>query len=165
MNKKPRTGLVWWLHLALAVLPVVVVIILGQVATFPNLKPWYFNLHKPVFNPPNWIFAPVWTCLYALMAYALWRVLRTPRPKAVKFKAGLLFFAQLTLNALWSWLFFALHNPLLGVMDIIPQFLLILATIKSFYRIDRPAAFCLVPLAAWVGFATLLNLAILILNM
>src|SRR6185312_11721894 len=77
--------------------------ILGQIATYPNLAPWYADLVKPSFNPPNWIFAPVWTTLYALMAFALWRILRVQRPQRY-FALGL-FLLLLTLNAAWSWMF------------------------------------------------------------
>ena len=75
-----------------------------------------------------------------------------------------LFFAQLALNAAWSWMFFGAHNPLLGVIDIVPQFLVILATIFAFHRLDWTVAWCLVPLAAWVAFAGVLNVAIWRLN-
>jgi len=147
---------------AIAVGPVVLATLLGQWATFPNLAPWYAHLAKPAFNPPNWIFGPVWTALYALMAVAVWRVIGSNAPTR---KVALLFFAvQLALNAAWSWLFFALHSPLLGLCDIIPQLLAILISIRLFFAIDRLAGLCLVPLAAWVGFAALLNFEIWRLN-
>jgi tryptophan-rich sensory protein len=149
---------------ALAVLSVVALMISGQLATFPNLEPWYAGLVKPPFNPPNWIFGPVWTTLYVLMAFALWRILRLHTQPALRRRAIRLFYAQLLLNALWSWLFFAAHSPLLGLIDIVPQWLLILATIATFRRLDGWAALCLVPLALWVGFATVLNAAIWSLN-
>jgi tryptophan-rich sensory protein len=76
----------------------------------------------------------------------------------------MLFFVQLALNALWSWLFFGLNNPLAGLMNIVPQLLVILATIDRFRRLDRSAALCLAPLAAWVAFAALLNFEIWRLN-
>ena len=138
---------------------------IGQIATYPNLVPWYAGLTKPSFNPPNWIFAPVWTTLYALMAFALWRILRVQGPPNTrrKFAIGLFSFL-LVLNAAWSWMFFAANSPLLGLINIIPQILVIVATIVAFYRIDRMAGWCLVPLAAWVSFATILNFAIWKLN-
>ena len=100
----------------------------GQIATYPNLAPWYASLVKPAFNPPNWIFAPVWTILYALMAFAVWRILRLPRTSAARRSALTLFFVQLTLNAAWSWMFFGANSPLLGMINIVPQLLVILAT-------------------------------------
>jgi benzodiazapine receptor len=149
-------------RLALSVLPVAAAMLLGQVATFPNLAPWYAHLAKPSFNPPNWIFGPVWTTLYVLMAIAVWRVLGSD---AQQKRAALnLFFLQLALNAAWSWLFFGLHAPLLGLCDIIPQELLVVATMLVFWRIDTLAGLCLLPLSCWVGFASLLNFAIWRLN-
>lgn len=149
-------------RLALSILPVVAAVLLGQVATYPNLADWYAHLAKPSFNPPNWIFGPVWTVLYVLMAIAVWRVLgANARLKRV---ALVLFFVQLALNAAWSWLFFGLHAPLLGLCDIVPQGLLVIATMLVFWRVDRLAGLCLLPLSCWVAFATLLNFEIWRLN-
>jgi tryptophan-rich sensory protein len=139
-------------------------ILVGQLATYPNLAPWYVGLVKPSFSPPNWIFGPVWTTLYVLMAFAVWRILRLPEASAARQLALTLFFIQLALNAAWSWMFFGANNTLLGVINIIPQFLIILATVVAFYRLDKIAAWCLVPLAAWVAFATVLNFAVWRLN-
>lgn len=148
---------------ALALAAVVAASTLGQLATFPNLAPWYAGLVKPWFNPPNWLFGPVWSVLYALMAFALWRILRLPSSSARHMALGL-FFSQLALNVAWSWLFFAAHSPLLGLLNVIPQFLVIVAAIVAFARLDRVAAACLVPLAAWVGYASMLNAAVWWLN-
>jgi translocator protein len=155
-----------------AVVAIVVVAgtsVIGQLATYPNLAPWYAGLVKPAFNPPNWIFAPVWTFLYALMVFAVWRILRLPQSSVAQFSAARrlalsLFFTQLTLNAAWSWMFFGANNPLLGLVNIVPQFLVIVATVVAFYRLDRMAAWCLLPLVAWVAFASVLNVAIWQLN-
>jgi tryptophan-rich sensory protein len=136
----------------------------AQIATYPNLAPWYSSLVKPAFNPPNWIFAPVWTILYALMAFAVWRILRLPQTSAARRSALTLFFVQLTLNAAWSWMFFGANSPLLGIINIIPQLLVIIAAVVAFYRLDKAAAWCLAPLAAWVAFASGLNVAIWRLN-
>jgi benzodiazapine receptor len=138
--------------------------IVGQLATYPNLVPWYAGLVKPWFNPPNWIFGPVWTTLYLMMVFAGWCILRLPEASAERRGALGLFFVQLALNAAWSWMFFAANSPLLGLINIIPQILVIVATIVAFYRIDRMAGWCLVPLAAWVSFAAILNFAIWKLN-
>jgi len=138
--------------------------ILGQVATFPNLAPWYSSLTKPAFNPPNWVFAPVWTTLYVLMAFAGWRAMRLAPSVRGRRAALTLFFIQLAFNAAWSWMFFGAHSPLLGMINIAPQLLIILAAIVAFYRLDRIAGLCLMPLAAWVGFASVLNIAIWRLN-
>lgn len=141
---------------------VVIVSLLGQAATFPNL-PWYAGLAKPSFNPPNWVFGPVWTALYVLMAYAAFRIMRLPATPARR-TALMLFWAQLALNAAWSWLFFAAHSPLLGLINIVPQVILVVATATAFIRLDRIAGICLLPLIAWVGFATALNIAVWWLN-
>ena len=148
----------------LAIVAVAAALGLGQLATYPNLAPWYAGLTKPSFNPPNWIFGPVWTTLYALMAFAAWRILRLSQASSARRAALGLFFIQLALNAAWSWMFFGAHNPLLGVINIVPQFLVILATVVAFYRLDKIAGWCLVPLAAWVAFASVLNVAIWRLN-
>jgi len=148
----------------LAIVSVAAASAVGQFATYPNLVPWYAGLVKPSFSPPNWVFGPVWTALYMLMAFAVWRILRLPAASAERRWALILFFAQLALNAAWSWMFFAARNPLLSLINIVPQVLLIIATIVTFYRIDKTAGRCLMPLAAWVCFAAVLNFAIWKLN-
>lgn len=153
-----------WKTYVIAIAPVMAALILGQIATFPNLDPWYAGLRKPHFNPPNAIFGPMWTLLYALMAFAIWRVLRLP-PNTVARSIGItLFFIQLALNAMWSWLFFAAQSPLLGVINIVIQLFFIVLTLSIFRRLDKLAALCLVPLLGWVAFATLLNFSIWKLN-
>jgi tryptophan-rich sensory protein len=137
--------------------------LLGQLATFPNLAPWYASLAKPGFNPPDAVFGPAWTLLYALMALAFWRVLILPESPARK-TAIAVFLAQLALNVLWSFAFFAAHSPLYGLIDVMPQWLLVVATMILFARLDRIAGLCLVPLTLWVGFAAVLNFAIWRLN-
>jgi translocator protein len=148
---------------ALAMIVVAAASVAGQLATYPNLAPWYAGLAKPSFNPPNWIFAPVWTTLFVLMAFSVWRILRLPRT-STRGTALALFFIQLALNAAWSWMFFGAHSPALGMVNIVPQWLIIIATIVAFYRLDKIAAWCLFPLAARVAFAGVLNLAIWRLN-
>ena len=159
-----RNGLSWWSRASIAVVPVIAASLLGQWATYPNLASWYAGLVKPSFNPPNWIFGPVWTALYLLMAYSVWRVLKVADRDNERRNALALFFLQLAFNAGWSWLFFALNSPLAGLLNIVPQFLLILATIVRFRRLDLVAALCLVPLAVWVAFASALNFEIWRLN-
>ncbi len=149
--------------LALAVVPVAVTLVAGQFATFPNL-PWYAGLAKPAFNPPSWLFGPVWGVLYALMAFAAWRVWRAPLGSPSRGAALIGFYVQLVLNAAWAWMFFAAHSPVLGLVDIGPQWLAVLGALVLFFRVDRLAGWCLVPLAVWVGFAGALNVAIWWLN-
>ena len=159
-----RMSLVAMRDAVIAIVPVAAAWLLGVLATYPYLVPWYRSLAKPTFNPPNWLFAPVWIGLYALMAYAAWRILRLPERTPFRQTALVLFFLQLALNAAWPWMFFALNSPLSGLVNIVPQWLLILATINCFYRIDTIAAGCLVPLAVWVAFAGVLNCEIWRLN-
>ena len=147
----------------LALAAVIAVSVCGQFATYPNLEPWYAGLVKPWFNPPNWVFAPVWSALYVLMAFSFWRVLRLPSSPARR-TALFLFCLQLALNAAWSWMFFAAHSPLLGLVNVVPQWLTIMATIVAFARLDRLAAWSLAPLAIWVAFAGVLNATVWWLN-
>ena len=148
---------------AIAVVFVLAASISGRLATTANWLPWYAALAKPSFNPPNWVFAPAWGALYLLMAFAVWRVMRWP-PSPARRWALILFFVQLALNAAWSWMFFTAQSPLLGLIDIVPQWLVIAATTILFFRIDRIAGLALVPLTAWVAYASLLNAAIFWLN-
>ena len=148
---------------ALAIAALVATSIAGQIATYPNLAPWYAGLAKPSFNPPNWVFAPVWTSLYLLMAFAFWRILRL-QDSPERRTAILLFVSLLLLNAAWSWMFFAANSPGLGLLNIVPQLAVIAVTILAFARLDRLAAWSLAPLAAWVSFAALLNFSIWRLN-
>ena len=163
MNTTASPTGVRWLSVLVPVAAVIAVSILGQLATFPNIAPWYQGLNKPPFNPPNWIFGPVWTTLYGLMAFAAIRIHRMP-PSADTRRALMLFYGQLALNAAWSWMFFAAHSPLLGLINIVPQLALVIATAVAFYRLDRLAGLAIAPLALWVGFATLLNAAVWWLN-
>lgn len=133
---------------------------LGGFVTASSVQTWYPTLTKPSFNPPAWVFGPVWTTLYVMMAVAAWRVWR---------KAGWgaplnIFAAQLALNCLWSFLFFGMQSPGLALIDIVPLLALILLTIRAFWPIDRIAGGLLMPYAAWVSFATLLNASIWWLN-
>lgn len=162
MKRRPGSSSVRYALLAVAL--EVAASALGQIATFPNLVPWYEGLVKPPFNPPNAVFGPMWTTLYALMAFAFWRILRLPAATPGRRLAIALFLIQLGLNTLWSFLFFAGHSPGLGLIEIVLQEAAILATLVAFWRLDRLAAACLIPLALWVGFATALNFEIWRLN-
>ena len=115
---------------------------------------WFPTLKKPFFNPPPWIFAPVWTTLYLMMAVAAWRVWMTSVDSQ---RALNLFFVQLILNFLWSLFFFGLHSPGLALIDITALWIMIALTLVAFYRIAKSAGYLLVPYLAWVSFAALLN--------
>jgi tryptophan-rich sensory protein len=150
---------------AVALMPVIAASLLGQMATTPNIPTWYAGLEKPGFTPPNWVFAPVWTSLYLLMALAAWRLLRLPPGARPGRGAALaLFYAQLALNVAWSWMFFAAQSPFLGLVNIVPQWFVILAAIAAAWRVDRIAGVALLPLLVWVGYAAALNFEVWRLN-
>ena len=130
---------------------------LGSLATFPNLSGWYAGLKKPSFSPPNWIFGPVWTLLYLIMAWAFYRILRLPPSMPGRSLAIVAFVVQLTLNASWSWAFFANHSPQRGLVVIVLLWLAIVVTMMSFWPLDVPAGVSFIPYLAWVSFATILN--------
>lgn len=152
------------LRFLIAVLPVTAVSILGSMVTVPNIPSWYAGLVKPGFTPPNWLFAPVWTLLYAMMAFALWRILSLPKGLSGRSGAIAVFFTQLGLNCLWSWAFFGARSPLAGLIVILALIVAIMATIRAFWPLDRVAAWLLAPYLAWVAYATALNGAVWYLN-
>ena len=133
----------------------------GSIFTTPAIPTWYASLTKPGFSPPNWIFAPVWTILFALMGvslYLLWE-------KRKKAKTALIFFAiQLVLNMLWSILFFGLKNPLLALIEIVVLWIFILLTTINSWKISKLAGKLFIPYLLWVSFASFLNLQIVLLN-
>jgi translocator protein len=131
--------------------------IIGTVFTINSVATWYTTLNKSFFNPPSWVFGPVWTILYFLMGVSLFL--------AWEKKANLKwFYIQLVLNALWSPIFFGLQNPALALVDIIFMWVAILMTIKVFWKKNRLSAYLLIPYFIWVSFATILNLSIVLLN-
>lgn len=162
LSTERRTPL--WAALLVAILPVVAASILGSAVTVPQIAGWYAGLAKPSFNPPNWIFAPVWTALYALMALVVFRILRIPVGTPGRRRALLAYHLQLLLNIAWSFAFFGANSPLAGLAVILPLLAAILATIATFRPLDRLAANLLWPYFAWVCFATLLNASIWWLN-
>jgi translocator protein len=124
---------------------------------------WYRTILKPSWTPPNAVFAPVWTVLFALMAIAAWLVLQQAGIGGATF-ALVVFVAQLGLNAAWSYFFFGLHRPGLALGGIVALWLAIAVTLISFWSIRPLAGMLLVPYALWVGFAGVLNHAIWRLN-
>ena len=151
-------------RLALAILPVIAASGLGGLATQAGLTVWYAGLTRPSFTPPNWVFGPVWTVLFAMIAWSAYRVLSlvpgTPGRTAALWAYG----AQLVLNTAWSFAFFWLQSTLAGLLVIVPLLASILVTIRLFWPLDRLAGGLLVPYAAWVSYATALNVALWWLN-
>lgn len=138
--------------------------VIGSFFTVSAIPNWYAGLVKSPLTPPGWIFAPVWTTLYAMMGIALffvWKqhshILENVRMLRAWKRGVILFFIQLVLNMLWSIIFFGLQNPGLALADIIILWILILATMIVFCKISKSAAWLLVPYFLWVSFATYLN--------
>ncbi|MFY7956492.1 MAG: TspO/MBR family protein [Flavobacterium macrobrachii] len=153
------------LRIATVILTCLAVGYISSIVTRENIPTWYADLNKPFFNPPNWIFAPVWTLLYVMMGFAagrVWNKIDTDE-KNVK-KAFLFFIIQLALNALWSYLFFGLRNPMLASFEIILLWLMIYETYLQFKKIDKISGYLLLPYLAWVSFATVLTFSIWYLN-
>lgn len=137
---------------------------IGSLFTYRAIPVWYASLVKPVFNPPNWIFGPVWLTLYTLMgvsAFIVWG--RGWENREVK-TALYIFAGQLGLNSLWSIIFFGLRSPLYAFVEILVLWLFIVLTIYYFYRISKLSALLLLPYLLWVSFAAVLNLSIAIFN-
>lgn len=152
-DRRPAASLV------LAVLACEVVGASGAVFTAAGLQSWYATLAKPALAPPNWVFGPVWTALFALMGVAVWLVWRRidgPRGDAARLALGL-FAAHFLVNLAWSAVFFGLQSIVGGLVVIVVLVAATLATMAAFARVDRRAAALLVPYLAWVGFATYLN--------
>lgn len=149
-----------WLVLAGFVVLCLAVAALGGWVTVQAVAEWYPTLNKPSWTPPSWLFGPVWTVLYIMMAVAAWLVWKAGQAKV----ALLLFGAQLLLNLAWSFLFFGARSPGLGLIDIVLLWLAIAATIFAFSLRSRLAAYLMVPYLCWVSFATALNAAIFVLN-
>lgn len=120
---------------------------------------WYDELPKPAFQPPGWVFGPVWTTLFALLAVATWQVAR--RGSAAR-RALQLYAAQLVFNVLWSLLFFTLHRPDLALIDIAVLDVLVLMMVASYGRVHRASGWLLVPYAVWLGLATTINVWIVL---
>lgn len=136
---------------------------LGGAVTASSVSEWYPTLNKPSFNPPNWVFGPVWTTLYVMMGIAAWRVWRSADRDTARGPLAL-FALQLAVNLGWSIAFFGLRDPGLAVVVILVLDLLVLAMALMFRRIDGLAALLLVPYLAWIAFATILNVAVWRLN-
>jgi len=137
---------------------------LGRLITARPVKGWYTTLRKPSFNPPNWAFPVAWTLLFVLMGIAFWRILRMLPETRSRRLAITLFVSQLFMNVGWSAAFFGANSPLLGMIVIVPFWLLIVTTSWTFGKLDRAAGWLLAPYVAWVAFASVLNAAILVLN-
>lgn len=161
-NRKSAAALLGFVLLCLAVGG------FGSWLTTPNLDPWYADLAKPPFNPPNWIFGPVWTTLFLFMAYAIWRIWQVPSSDVeIRRKRGQAMFAfglHLILNIGWSAAFFFAQSLAFGLAIISLLALSIATVMVLFFKLDRVAGLLFVPYLLWVLFASVLNLSIFLLN-
>jgi translocator protein len=132
--------------------------------TISGVESWYQTIVKPSWNPPNWIFGPVWTTLYIMMGVALYLVWKSDSSGMLKKTAIALFSVQLVLNFFWSFIFFNQHQVSWALVEIIAMWIFILLTIFAFANVSKTAAWLLVPYIAWVSFATILNYTIWQLN-
>ena len=165
--------------------------VVGSFFTMPAIEGWYASLNKPSFNPPNWIFGPVWTLIFTLMGVALYIVWKKKfkvepssakasawqrkawNPVSQKLMSGswqkmnviLIFSLQLFLNILWSVIFFGFHQTGLAFFELLMLWVSIIYTIINFYRISKASAYLLLPYLLWVSFAAILNLSIWIINL
>jgi tryptophan-rich sensory protein len=155
-KQKQVMGLVGWLVVSFAASDV------GAVASI-QAKSFYSQLAQPEWAPPPWVFGPVWTVLYALMGIAAWLVWRSRGFRANR-QALTLFLLQLAFNALWSWLFFAWHLGIMALADVLVLWILIVATLVSFWRVRPLAGALLIPYLLWVSFASALNFSLWQLN-
>ncbi|KZL07821.1 TspO/MBR family protein [Pseudovibrio ascidiaceicola] len=143
----------------------------GGIVTAPAIPEWYASLNKPSFNPPDWIFAPVWSVLYALLGISIWLATefqQTGTNEAAKppskTSIQLTFVIVLFLNGIWSWAFFGQQNPTLGLVVLIILLALSFFTFRLFYRAQIFAAWLYLPYLLWVSFAAVLNASIVVLN-
>ncbi len=136
---------------------------ISGVATANNINTWFVELHKPIFNPPNYLFGPVWTTLYFLMGISLYLILQTPENSSRR-KAIIIFVVQLFLNFCWSFIFFKFHLLGIAFTEIILIWISIIIMIYQFRKINKMAAYIQIPYLLWVSFASTLNGAIWFLN-
>jgi translocator protein len=150
------------LVLAIAIIIPQIAGFIGSLYTTPNISTWYSGITKPSFNPPNWIFGPVWTTLFLMMGVASFIIYK--QKDKIKTQALKLYLAQLTLNIMWSVIFFGAKNPLGGFLVIVALWIEIAYTMDIFYKIKKTAGYLFVPYFLWVSFAMILNFSIYILN-
>jgi len=153
-----------WVKLVIGIaIPVAVGAVAG-LFTRPEIDGWYQTINKPSWQPPNWVFGPVWTALYIMMGVALYLVWRSDAPAKIKRAAIVLWAVQLVFNFFWSYIFFRQHQIDWALGEIIVLWFFILLTILAFAKINKTAAWLLVPYISWVTFASILTYTIYQLN-
>jgi len=153
-----------WIKLIGAILFCQAAGLIGSIFTVQGVNTWYLTLNKPSFNPPSWVFGPVWTTLFLFMGISLYIVWNRSKNQESRKIAIIFFIIQWVLNILWSLFFFALQNPFLALIEIIILWIFILLTIIYFYKISKWSAYLLIPYILWVSFAAFLNYNLFILN-
>jgi len=138
--------------------------VIGSFFTVTGIESWYMGLNKPFFNPPNWIFGPMWIILYCLMGLAAYFVYLKRREKYLAKYANILFFIHLVLNGLWSIIFFGLKNPSIAFFEIIILWILIFVLLVIYFQVDKRSFYLFIPYILWVSFAAMLNFSIWQLN-
>ena len=137
---------------------------IGAIFTAPSIPIWYEGLVKPSLTPPGWVFAPVWTILFALMGVSLWLITEKADQMKTRRLAHQVFVFQLALNVAWSFIFFGLHSVGAAAIELISLWLVVFAVMLVFARISRRAVWLLVPYLAWITFAFYLNMGLWVLN-
>jgi len=161
--KKEGLHKIKYKKLIVAILVPLIVGFIGSFFTSSSVTNWYSTINRPYFNPPNWLFAPVWTVLFVLIGISFYLVWDKGFGN-IKARALSIYGANLGLNLLWSLLFFGLRNPFLAFIEIIILWFVILANIMVFYKVSKAAGLLLIPYILWVSFASVLNYYIYILN-
>ena len=135
--------------------------LIGGLATISFKEPWYSLLNKPTFNPPDWIFAPVWTTLYLMMTVAIWIFWHT---KNKNINTIYIYFIHLIFNTTWSVVFFVFHNMVIALITLIILIALIIVLILEFKRVNMFSVYLMIPYLLWCCFALLLNTSLIIMN-
>ena len=135
--------------------------LIGGLATFAFKEPWYSLLNKPIFNPPDWIFGPVWTTLYILMTFSIWLYWHSQNKVM---STVYIYFIHLIFNTTWSVVFFVFHNIILALLVLIVLIVLIINLILRFKRVKILSAYLMIPYLLWCTFALILNTSLIILN-
>jgi tryptophan-rich sensory protein len=136
----------------------------GHKLTFSSVQSWYLTLEKPLWTPPSWLFGPVWTVLYLSIAVSGWLVWEQAKPSEMRRRSFFVYGGQLLANLLWSYFFFFLRSPMMGLLDILLLLGLVGWNITLFMRLYKPAGLLLIPYFCWTLYAATLNLAIWVLN-
>ncbi len=164
MNATKRISSTWKLVISIAICEAVGIVSALVSNTNTDNYQWFETLIKPTWNPPSYLFGPVWSILYLLMGISFWLVWKANIPNTIKIRAASIFVLQLIFNFCWSLLFFKYHSPFYALMDITLMIVTITITMFTFSSINRKAVYLLIPYILWVSFAALLNFNIWILN-